>query len=135
MSSLELAQNINERGVYCVGQLNTTTTLQPSDKKTVDSVVNLVLPLESDSNTTFREYSLGKLQELQSKLALISGKRSTGQDDVDKFNQVWFFSFFAKTDWFFVPNGQATRFVRGLNAQIRSLIRLFGLGIVQYSLS
>ncbi|CAH3163087.1 unnamed protein product, partial [Porites evermanni] len=88
MSSLELAQKINERGVYCVGQLDTTTTLQPSDKKTVDSVVNLVLPLESNSNATFREYSLGKLQELQSKLALISGKRSTGQDDVDKFNQI-----------------------------------------------
>lgn len=90
MSSLELAQNINERGVYCIGQLDTTTASQPSDKKTVHSVVNLILPLERGANATpaFREYSLEKLQELQSKLALISGKRSAGQDDVDKFGQV-----------------------------------------------
>ena len=110
MSSLELAQNINERGVYCIGQLDTTTTSQPSDKKTVHSVVNLILPLESGANATpaFREYSLEKLQELQSKLALISGKRSAGQDDVDKFGQVRFLLSLLNTNYFNVTNRQVT---------------------------
>jgi len=88
MSSLKLAQAINERGVYCVGKLDTRTATQPYDKKTVDSVVNLLLPSERKEEITFREYSLEKLQELQSKLALISGRQSSGQEDVEKFGQV-----------------------------------------------
>ena len=88
MSSLKLAQAINERGVYCVGKLDSRTTTQPYDKKTVDSVVNLLLPSASNGEVTFREYSLENLQELQSKLALISGRQSSGQEDVEKFGQV-----------------------------------------------
>ena len=89
MSSLTLAQAIIERGVYCVGQLDTMTTTTPYDKKTVHSVVNLLLPSANDGNAAFKTYSLEQLQELQSKLALISaGKRSSGQEDVDKFSEV-----------------------------------------------
>ena len=88
MSSLKLAQAINERGVYCVGHLDTMTAAQPYDKKTVDSVIKLLLPSTNNGAATFREYPLEKLQELQSKLALISGKRSSGQEDVDKFGEV-----------------------------------------------
>lgn len=88
MSSLKVAQAINERGVYCVGQLDGTAAIQPSDKKTVGSVVNLLLPSASNGNPPFRTYNLENLQELQSKLALISGKQSSGQEDVEKFGQV-----------------------------------------------
>lgn len=67
------------------------TKLQPCEKRTVDSVVNLLLPSTTNGKATFKEYSLEKLRELQSKLALISGKQSSsGQDDVDKFGQVLF---------------------------------------------
>ena len=62
--------------------MNTTT---PYDKKTAYSVINLLLPAANDG---FKTYSLEQLQELQSKLALISGKHSSGQEDVDKFGQV-----------------------------------------------
>ena len=88
MSSLKVAQAINERGVYCVGHLDTTATTHPSDKEAVSSVVNLLLPSASNGKTPFRTYNLENLQELQSKLALISGKQSSGQEDVDKFGQV-----------------------------------------------
>lgn len=67
------------------------TKRQPCEKRTVDSVVNLLLPSTTNGKATFKEYSLEKLRELQSKLALISGKQSSsGQDDVDKFGQVLF---------------------------------------------
>lgn len=88
MSSLKLAQAINERGVYCIGRLENVTSTHPtSDKKSVDSVISLLL-LPTNQNGEPREFSLEKLQELQSKLALISGKGSQGQDDVEKFSQV-----------------------------------------------
>ena len=50
-------------------------------------MISLLL-LPSNSNGEAREFSLEKLKELQSKLALISGKRSHGQDDVENFGQV-----------------------------------------------
>ena len=84
MSSLKLAKAVNERGVYCVGQLDTMTTT------IFDSVVNLRLPSANNGNATFKTYNLEQLKELQSKLALISGKRSSGQEDVNKFGQVGF---------------------------------------------
>ena len=87
MSSLKLAQAINERGVYCVGKLDSVASTQLYDKKSVDSVISLLLP-PSNVNGEAREFNLEKLKELQSKLALISGKRSHGQDDVEKFGQV-----------------------------------------------
>ena len=87
MSSLKLAQAINERGIYCIGKLDTIASAQPYDKKSIDSVISLLLP-PSNVNGEAREFSLEKLKELQSKLALISGKRSHGQDDVEKFGQV-----------------------------------------------
>ena len=87
MSSLKLAQAINEKGVYCVGQLDNVASTQPYDKRRIDSVISLLLP-PSNVNGEGREFSLEKLKELQSKLALISGKRSHGQDDVEKFGQV-----------------------------------------------
>ena len=88
ISSLTLVQAINENGIYCIGRLDDVTSRQPYDKTTVDSVVNLLLPYTSNGKPAFKEYTLEKLKELQSKLALISGKRSSGQDDVDKFGQV-----------------------------------------------
>lgn len=88
MSSLKLAQAINERGVYCIGQIENATSIHTSsDKKSIDSVISLLL-LSTKQNGEAREFSLEKLQELQSKLALISGKGSQGQDDVEKFSQV-----------------------------------------------
>ena len=89
MSSLKLAQAINERGVYSIGQLeNVTSTASPSDKKGIDSVISLLLLPTTHDGEQFKVFTLEKLQELQSKLALISGKGSQGQDDVDKFSQV-----------------------------------------------
>lgn len=87
MSSLKLAQAFNERGVYSVGKLDNVASAQPYDRKSIDSVISLLLP-PSNGNGEKREYSLEKLKELQSKLALISGKRSHGQDDVERFGQV-----------------------------------------------
>lgn len=87
MSSLKLAQAINERGVYFIGKLDNVPSAQQYDKKSIDSVISLLL-LPSNSNGEAREFSLEKLKELQSKLALISGKRCHGQDDVEKFGQV-----------------------------------------------
>lgn len=94
MSSLKLAEAINERGVYCIGQQDAITKAEPCDRKTIHSVVQLRLPSPEDEGgndeASSKMYSLESLQELQSKLALISGKqRSAGQDDVDKFNQVF----------------------------------------------
>ena len=88
MSSLKVAQAINERGVYCVGHLDTVVTKDTSDRKVVGSVVNLLLPPANNRESASRTYNLQNLQELQSKLALISGKQSSGQEDVDKFGQV-----------------------------------------------
>ena len=87
MSSLKLAQAINERGVYCIGQLDNATSYQPNDKKSIDSVISLLLIPTKESGEA-REFSLEKLKELQSKLALISGKNSQGQEDVERFGQV-----------------------------------------------
>ena len=87
MSSLKLAQAINDRGVYFVGKLDNVPSTQQYQKKSIDSVISLLLP-PSNSNGEGREFNLEKLKELQSKLALISGKRSHGQDDVEKFGQV-----------------------------------------------
>lgn len=88
MSSLKLAQAINERGVYFIGQLkDSVTSTQLYDKKSVDSVISLLLP-PTKQNGEPREFSLEKLKELQSKLALISGKDSQGQEDIEKFGEV-----------------------------------------------
>lgn len=85
MSSLKLAQAINERGVYSIGRIENANP--SNDKQSIDSVISLLL-LPTKENGEARELSLDKLQELQSKLALISGKGSQGQDDVEKFSQV-----------------------------------------------
>lgn len=98
MSSLKLAQAINERGVYFVGKLDNAPSTQHYDKKSIDSVISLLLP-PSKSNGEAREFSLEKLKELQSKLALISGKRSHGQDDVEKFGQVKIVLYISKTEF------------------------------------
>lgn len=91
MSSLKLAQAINERGVYFIGHLQ--DSVEPARlyyKKSVDSVISLLLPL-TDLSGERKEFSLEKLQELQSKLALISGKESQGgQEDINKFGEVIF---------------------------------------------
>lgn len=97
MSSLKFAEAINERGVYCIGQHDAITKTEPCDRKTIHSVVQLRLPSPEDEGendeASSKMYSLESLQELQSKLALISGKqRSAGQDDVDKFDQVFSFN-------------------------------------------
>ena len=97
MSSLKLAQAINERGVYCVGKLDNVPSTQQYDKKSIDSVISLLL-LPSNSKGEAREFTLEKLKELQSKLALISGKRSHGQDDVEKFGQVKIILHLTKTN-------------------------------------
>lgn len=85
MSSLKLAQAINERGVYTIGRIENASP--SNDKQSIDSVISLLL-LPTKENGEARKLSLDKLQELQSKLALISGKGSQGQDDVEKFSQV-----------------------------------------------
>ncbi|XP_078382607.1 E3 ubiquitin-protein ligase rnf213-alpha-like isoform X3 [Oculina patagonica] len=87
MSSLKLAQAINDRGVYCIGQLDSLASTQAYDKKSIDSVISLSL-LPTKETGEARDFSLEKLEELQSKLALISGKNSQGQEDVEKFSQL-----------------------------------------------
>ena len=89
MSSLKLAQAINERGVYSIGHLQDgVVPTRLYYKKSVDSVISLLLP-PSDLSGEPKEFSLEKLQELQSKLALISGKDSkSGQEDINKFGEV-----------------------------------------------
>ena len=91
MSSLKLAQAINERGVYSIGHLQDgVVPTRLYYKKSVDSVISLLLP-PTDLSGERKEFSLEKLQELQSKLALISGKESQGgQEDINKFGEVIF---------------------------------------------
>ncbi|XP_022806306.1 E3 ubiquitin-protein ligase RNF213-like [Stylophora pistillata] len=89
MSSLKLAQAINEKGVYSIGKLqDSPASTQLYDKKNVDSVISLLLP-PNDQSGKPKEFSLEKLQDLQSKLALISGKDSQrGQEDINKFGEL-----------------------------------------------
>lgn len=95
MSSLKLAQAINARGVYSIGQLDNKTSTRLYDKKSVDSVISLLLRPATENGQT-KVLSLEKLQELQSKLALISGKDSQGQEDVGNFGEVKYILSFRK---------------------------------------
>lgn len=96
MSSLKLAQAINARGVYSIGKLDKGASTQLYDKKNVHSVISLLLPPDKSIGQA-REFNLEKLQELQSKLALISGKDSQGQEDIRNFGEVRYRCSFRKS--------------------------------------
>ena len=96
MSSLKLAQAINARGVYSIGKLDNGASTQLYDKKNFHSVISLLLPPDKSIGQA-REFNLEKLQELQSKLALISGKDSQGQEDIRNFGEVRYRCCFTKS--------------------------------------
>ena len=75
MSSLKLAQAINERGVYSIGHLQDgVVPTRLYYKKSVDSVISLLLP-PTDLSGGPKEF--------------ISGKDSkSGQEDINKFGEV-----------------------------------------------
>ncbi|XP_022797655.1 E3 ubiquitin-protein ligase rnf213-alpha-like isoform X3 [Stylophora pistillata] len=87
MSSLKLAQAINERGIYFIGTLDNRISTRPCDKTNVNSVISLRLLPEKEIGQA-REFNLEKLRELQSKLALISGKDSQGQEAIQNFGEL-----------------------------------------------
>ena len=59
-------------------------------KRTLDSVIQLILPPEEDNNEGEEKvYSLDELKDLQSKLMLIAGKAPKGKlEDVQRFVEV-----------------------------------------------
>lgn len=56
---------------------------------TLNSAMKLQIPEEHDDGLHMRSYSLEDLRELQNKLMLMSGKGDQGQNEVDRFVEVY----------------------------------------------
>ncbi|XP_062382955.1 E3 ubiquitin-protein ligase rnf213-beta [Sardina pilchardus] len=79
-SSLSLASDINDHGVYQVQRL------QDQNGKT--SLNNMLL-MSVEKNNGSKTYGLDELLELQNKLMLMSSKRDHGKEHVNRFTQVF----------------------------------------------
>ncbi|XP_078081772.1 E3 ubiquitin-protein ligase rnf213-alpha-like isoform X2 [Mustelus asterias] len=78
-SSLSLAEAINHKGIYLVGNIE-----QPREEKlSLENV--LQLNLFEESTEEMKKYTLTELKELQNKLMLMSGKRERGKEEVARF--------------------------------------------------
>lgn len=66
------------------------TVASSSLQLSLDAVLELQIPEESDEAGRMRCYSLEDLRELQNKLMLMSGKGDQGQNEVDHFVEVCF---------------------------------------------
>ncbi|XP_069558951.1 E3 ubiquitin-protein ligase rnf213-alpha [Brachyistius frenatus] len=82
LSSLSLASAVNNKGIYLI-------SAQTAQKLSLDTVLKLQIPEEHDEGCQMRYYSLEDLRELQNKLMLMSGKADQGQNDVDRFAEVF----------------------------------------------
>ncbi|XP_077330450.1 E3 ubiquitin-protein ligase RNF213-like isoform X3 [Lithobates pipiens] len=83
LSSLSLATSINKKGIYLIRV--------PKDNKkiTLDSVLQLQLPVTGEGTQNMRCYTLEDLKELLNKLMLMSGKGDQGNSEVVKFSEVF----------------------------------------------
>ncbi|XP_072339649.1 E3 ubiquitin-protein ligase rnf213-alpha-like isoform X3 [Scyliorhinus torazame] len=78
-SSLSLAEAINHKGIYTVGNID-----QPREEKlSLENV--LQLNLHEMGTEEQKKYTLTELKELQNKLMLMSGKRECGKEQVARF--------------------------------------------------
>ncbi|XP_053095106.1 E3 ubiquitin-protein ligase rnf213-alpha isoform X3 [Pangasianodon hypophthalmus] len=82
LSSLSLASAINTKGIYIISAEN-------QKKLSLDKVLKLRIPEEHDEGHEMRCYSLEDLRDLQNKLMLMSGKGEQGQNEVDRFAEVF----------------------------------------------
>ncbi|XP_068605931.1 E3 ubiquitin-protein ligase rnf213-alpha [Brachionichthys hirsutus] len=82
LSSLSLASSINNRGIYLI-------SAQSANKLSLESVLKLQIPEEHDDGQHMRGYSLEDLRDLQNKLMLMSGKGDQGQNEVDRFGEIF----------------------------------------------
>ncbi|KAA8582604.1 hypothetical protein FQN60_003825 [Etheostoma spectabile] len=83
LSSLSLASAINNKGIYLI-------SAQSVKKLTLDTALKLQIPEEHDeAHQQMRCYTLEDLRELQNKLMLMSGKGDQGQNEVDRFTEVF----------------------------------------------
>ncbi|XP_046722736.1 E3 ubiquitin-protein ligase rnf213-alpha isoform X2 [Silurus meridionalis] len=82
LSSLSLATAINTKGIYIIQADN-------QKKLSLDKVLKLRIPEEHDEGHEMRCYSLEDLKDLQNKLMLMSGKGEQGQNEVDRFAEVF----------------------------------------------
>ncbi|XP_047657054.1 E3 ubiquitin-protein ligase rnf213-alpha isoform X2 [Tachysurus fulvidraco] len=82
LSSLSLASAINTKGIYIINAEN-------QKKLSLDKVLKLRIPEEHDDCHEMRCYSLDDLKDLQNKLMLMSGKGEQGQNEVDRFAEVF----------------------------------------------
>ena len=85
MSSLMQAEAVNARGIYEVGFLSQKAgTAGGTGIEPLISVIRLTVP-PKEGDTETRTYNLDELKDLQSKLMLIAGKASHGNEEVDSF--------------------------------------------------
>ncbi|RVE69573.1 hypothetical protein OJAV_G00079040 [Oryzias javanicus] len=82
LSSLSLASAINQKGIYLING-------QKTKKLSLDTALKLQIPEEHEESHQMRNYSLEDLRELQNKLMLMSGKGDQGQNEVDRFAEVF----------------------------------------------
>ncbi|XP_020560953.1 E3 ubiquitin-protein ligase RNF213 isoform X3 [Oryzias latipes] len=82
LSSLSLASAINQKGIYLING-------QRTKKLSLDTALKLQIPEEHEDGRQMRYYSLEDLRELQNKLMLMSGKGDQGQNEVDRFAEVF----------------------------------------------
>lgn len=91
-TTLKLAQAINDRGKYMVGNLesiNGRRVAQANQPKSLDAVLQFELPPKKGvEGGESQFYSSDQLHDLQSKLVLVAGKKESLREDIDKFIEV-----------------------------------------------
>ncbi|XP_062574164.1 E3 ubiquitin-protein ligase rnf213-alpha-like [Saccostrea cucullata] len=86
ISAMEQAKAINNSGIYLIGSFSPSTLKQ---KLNVDDVLQLHIQDEKVEARLRRQFHYKELQELQSKLMLIAGKAKQGNEDVERFTNVF----------------------------------------------
>ncbi|XP_072560845.1 E3 ubiquitin-protein ligase rnf213-alpha isoform X2 [Paramormyrops kingsleyae] len=82
LSSLSLASAINKNGIYIISS-------QDHKKLSLETVLQLKIPEEHEEGQEMRCYNLEDLRELQNKLMLMSGKGEQGQQEVERFAEIF----------------------------------------------
>ncbi|XP_053706651.1 E3 ubiquitin-protein ligase rnf213-alpha isoform X2 [Synchiropus splendidus] len=82
LSSLSLASIINSKGIYMISAQGVKTL-------SLDTALKLQIQEEMGVEGQMRYYSLEDLRELQNKLMLMSGKADQGQNEVERFVEVF----------------------------------------------
>ncbi|KAL3881514.1 hypothetical protein ACJMK2_027946, partial [Sinanodonta woodiana] len=87
VTSLAQAKAINSMGIFHVGAVNTA-----KDTKVgldLQNTLELNVPDHDSEFQGHRQYTFEQLQDLQSRLMLVAGKAEQGNDDVNRFMQVF----------------------------------------------